>query len=230
MAHKLVQKFNSKEWTEFTKILFSWCQPRQDAPEASFKSDLELYLNLLLERNKQVNLTSISGWDEALWKHLLDSLALVSFSDLGSVLDWGTGGGLPGIPLLLWRKHMLRSADQVQFVDSIGKKIISVRYFLDQLSFSSSLAHIGRGETLLSRLSIDSVVMRAVAPPERAIPWMGGGHAKNWFIFCGPSNRERWIGVEAEMRKKSLILSGEHQYDLPNGLGSRTILRFSVKK
>jgi len=191
---------------------------------------METFLRLLLAQNKVVNLTGIDTWDEGVWKHLLDSLGLIHFDNLGSVVDLGTGGGLPGIPLLLFRKFVLRSSEQVVFVDSVGKKITSVRYFLDELGFDGEqLGHIARGEAYIRSNLVDSVVMRAVAPPDRAIHWMSS-RVKNWLVFCGPKNLEAWMAHSGSISKKGFVLAEKFDFSLPFSLGERSILKFSLKK
>lgn len=222
-----VQSFTREQWSGFGGFL-SQISPERKLDSPEFKLSLEKYLSLLLEKNEHLNLTAIRSWEEAVWKHLADSLALLHWENLGSVLDWGTGGGLPGIPLLLARRSLGDPAP-VRFVDSVGKKIVAVQFFLDELGFAGQdLAFIGRGEQLLHKLQIDSVVMRAVAPPEKAVAWMGKG-PKRWIIFCGPKNREVWLAAQPLLAKKRLKLEKEFAFELPQSLGSRYLLQFCAK-
>lgn len=79
----------------------------------------ELFLDELLRWNARVNLTSIRDRNEALEKHLLDSLVLLKYVPrYGNLLDMGSGGGLPGIPLAIACPGL-----QIVSVDSVGKKI-----------------------------------------------------------------------------------------------------------
>src|SRR5215471_2734280 len=82
---------------------------------------LGLYLALLLETNKSVNLTAITDPAQAWTRHILDSLTLLSLlSELpegGSIIDVGTGGGLPGIPLAIVSPHL-----RVALLEATGKK------------------------------------------------------------------------------------------------------------
>ena len=60
------------------------------------------YYEMLVEKNKVMNLTAITEFDEVIEKHFLDSLSLIKVYDLKkevSVMDMGTGAGFPGIPL-----------------------------------------------------------------------------------------------------------------------------------
>ena len=61
-----------------------------------------IYYEMLVEKNKVMNLTGITEWDEVLEKHFLDSISLIRVFNLNqnvSVMDMGTGAGFPGIPL-----------------------------------------------------------------------------------------------------------------------------------
>ncbi len=79
----------------------------------------KIFIDELLRWNKRINLTSIRNYEEALEKHLLDSLLLLqTIGSAKSMLDIGSGGGLPGIPLAIAAPDL-----QVTSVDSVGKKI-----------------------------------------------------------------------------------------------------------
>lgn len=88
--------------------------------EADEVERLSSYLAVLLEANKQFNLTAITNPDQAWMRHILDSLTLLPFvleSKAQQVMDVGSGGGLPGIPLAIAMR-------QVQFtlLEATGKK------------------------------------------------------------------------------------------------------------
>ena len=75
------------------------------------------YLDLLLKWNKVHNLTAIDNRSEGVKKHLLDSLSVLSFVKKGTILDVGSGAGLPGIVIALMRDDV-----NVTSIDSVGKK------------------------------------------------------------------------------------------------------------
>ncbi|MDO5014527.1 MAG: 16S rRNA (guanine(527)-N(7))-methyltransferase RsmG [Clostridia bacterium] len=123
----------------------------------------ENLISLIIETNKKINLTAITEPDQILFKHIIDSLLLFRALDLNkgsSVLDLGTGGGFPGLPLLILRPDL-----QISFLDSTLKKLNCVQYFLDELDLSGKIIH-ARAEDYATknRNEFDYVVSRAVAP------------------------------------------------------------------
>lgn len=217
--------FSREDWDVFCGSLESW-QSDVVRTNEEFKAHLEKYLLILLERNEQINLTAIRDFEEAIWKHLLDSLSLVHFEDLGSVLDLGTGGGLPGIPLMIWRKFVTSNSDSVLFADTIGKKIKCVDDFINALELSSGeCAFHAQGIEIIKKYRPKTVVMRAVAPPERAIEWFSN-RVSNWIIFCGPQNQDKWINFESKFKKKGFEIENIFKYQLPKGLGERSLIKF----
>jgi len=75
------------------------------------------YLDLLLKWNKVHNLTAIDNRSEGVKKHILDSLSVLSFVKKGTILDVGSGAGLPGIIISIMRDDV-----DVTSIDSVGKK------------------------------------------------------------------------------------------------------------
>lgn len=87
------------------------------------------FLDELLRWNRKVNLTAITDPEEALEKHLVDSLTLLPLLGGGErMLDLGSGGGFPGLPLKIARPNL-----QVVSVDAVGKKIAFQRHAARQL-------------------------------------------------------------------------------------------------
>ena len=82
-----------------------------------------IYYEMLIEKNKVMNLTAITEFDEVMKKHFIDSLSLVKAYDSRdnlpiSVIDIGTGGGFPGIPLKITFPHF-----KVTLMDSLNKRV-----------------------------------------------------------------------------------------------------------
>jgi len=126
---------------------------------------LGAFLDRLLEVNRQFNLTAITDPETAWIRHLLDSLTLLShLGDAKTVLDVGSGGGLPALPLAIARPDLAFT-----LVESTGKKAL----FLEETARSLGLDNVtvvrARAEAAGSpgsalREAHDVVTARAVAP------------------------------------------------------------------
>lgn len=125
----------------------------------------KIYYELLLEKNKVMNLTAITEKDDVILKHFVDSLALVK-ADCGfsrqKILDVGTGAGFPGIPLKIAFPHL-----QVVLLDSLNKRVKFLDEVIGALGLEQIKAIHGRAEDFARqkdyREQFDLVVSRAVA-------------------------------------------------------------------
>ncbi len=123
---------------------------------------------LYAEWNAQINVISRKDFDGFYEHHVLHSLAiakLISFTPGTKVLDVGTGGGFPGIPLAI----MFPEA-QFHLVDSIGKKIKVVNAVIEALELKNVTAQQIRAEELKDKY--DFVVSRAVTRLPEFVPWV----------------------------------------------------------
>jgi 16S rRNA (guanine527-N7)-methyltransferase len=126
----------------------------------------ERYLDLLMEMNKRLNLFSRSTQEGELWtKHFLDSLLPLKCLDFSGkkVLDFGSGGGLPGIPVKL-----AVPACRMTLLDATRKKTVALEEMVAALELEGCDAVCGRLEELRwSPGSFDLVLCRAVRMEER---------------------------------------------------------------
>ncbi|HSH19174.1 MAG TPA: 16S rRNA (guanine(527)-N(7))-methyltransferase RsmG [Draconibacterium sp.] len=123
---------------------------------------------LYAEWNAQINVISRKDFPEFYERHVLHSLAiakLINFTPGTKVLDVGTGGGFPGIPLAIYFPQT-----QFHLVDSIGKKIKVVNGVIDSLGLKNVTAEKIRAEELTEKY--DFVVSRAVTRLPEFVPWV----------------------------------------------------------
>jgi 16S rRNA (guanine527-N7)-methyltransferase len=123
---------------------------------ADIQQQFSDYLDLLQRWNEVFNLTAIRDPDEMVWLHILDSLSINTFLQGKRIIDVGTGGGLPGIPLAI-----INPDKQFTLLDSNGKKT----RFLTQAKMELGLKNI---EVVQSRCELynptekfDLIVSRA---------------------------------------------------------------------
>ena len=123
------------------------------------------YYEMLVEKNKLMNLTAITEYREVVVKHFLDSVYLGKYEELSgeiSVIDVGTGAGFPGIPLKILYPDM-----KVVLLDSLNKRIRFLQEVIDALSLENAQAVHGRAEEIARkaeyREQFDYCVSRAVA-------------------------------------------------------------------
>lgn len=141
------------------------------APEAVAR--LGDYLARLLAMNEQMNLTAIKDPAEAWTRHVLDSLSLVPMvADVPAgarLLDVGSGGGVPGIPIAIARPDL-----RVTLVDATQKKVAFLTGVARALGLTSVDAVWGRAEKLVATnlaRAFDVVTARAVGKIPVLLPW-----------------------------------------------------------
>ena len=118
--------------------------------------------------NQQINVISRADMTHFYIRHVLHSLGITTvlkFKPHSNVLDVGTGGGFPGIPLAI-----MFPETQFILVDSVGKKIKVVQAVADSLALDNVKAYHKRAEDVLG--TFDFVVSRAVTRMERFVPWV----------------------------------------------------------
>jgi 16S rRNA (guanine527-N7)-methyltransferase len=154
--------------TSELSIIQSWAEHYNIAISKDQLNRLWRYGQLLLEWNKKINLISRKDEEGVLLKHILHSLSINFFFRLSlndQVLDIGTGGGLPGIPM-----SILNPNSNFLLIDSIGKKINACEDMTCQLGLKNVSTKKSRIEELPSK-KYDVVLSRQVAPLNKLCQW-----------------------------------------------------------
>tara|TARA_X000000950_G_scaffold268786_1_gene346696 strand:+ start:580 stop:1197 length:618 start_codon:yes stop_codon:yes gene_type:complete len=128
----------------------------------------EKLYGLYLEWNAKINVISRKDMDAFYERHVLHSLGIakvISFQSNTHILDVGTGGGFPGIPLAILFPEV-----QFELIDSIGKKVKVVKEVSQALGLQNSSAQQLRAEAFTGK--VDFVVSRAVTQMESFVPWV----------------------------------------------------------
>lgn len=144
-----------------------------DLQKERFQKVEELYKDW----NLKINVVSRKDIDEIYLRHVLHSLGIAkvqAFNPGAKILDVGTGGGFPGIPLAI-----LFPETEFHLVDSIGKKIKVVDEVVEGLGLENVKTFNRRVEKLKKKGEYDFIVSRAVAQMESFVNWTKGKIAKD---------------------------------------------------
>lgn len=148
------------------EIVFKYFTELSEIQREQFIQLDSLYQNW----NQKINVVSRKDIDELYIRHVLHSLGIAKiqqFNEGASILDVGTGGGFPGIPLAI-----LFPETKFTLVDAIGKKIKVVQEVIDGLELKNISAHHSRVEDLPGQY--DFIVSRAVAAMPTFVHWTKG--------------------------------------------------------
>ena len=124
----------------------------------SAQEKLLAYAALLYKWNKTFSLTALREQEKAVSHHLLDSLAILPHVPDGNLLDVGSGGGMPGIPLAIVRPEL-----SVTLLDSNSKKTAFLRQAAIELALPNISVHCGRVEQYHPPVGYAAITSRAFA-------------------------------------------------------------------
>lgn len=223
----------SRELAAESQRLVELCSQAGIDVDQAVSRRLIRYLDLVLEKNKLLNLTAVREWDKALVLHLVDSLTLLEEFDKQPqglknrlFLDMGCGAGFPGIPLALARPER-----RGMLCDSVKKKIKAVDEFIAALGLGEQLQTSSeRLETLgmTHRRSCGCVVARAVGSLPVLIEYATPILSRRGRLVVSkgvPEESELEAGLEAA-ELCGLELMSQRLFDLPQGYGQRTVLTY----
>ena len=165
------------------------------------------------EWNAQINVISRKDMESLYEKHILHSLGIAKIMEFApdtKVLDIGTGGGFPGIPLAI-----LFPDTQFTLVDSIGKKITVVKAVTEGLQLSNVKAIHARAEDVKEKFHF--VVSRAVTQMPVFLRWLKGKFEKDQFntkhngvlYLKGGDLGEELAGIKSEIFQLKNYFEGE---------------------
>lgn len=185
-------------------------------------NQFKTFYNMLVETNKQFNLTSITDEHEVYTKHFLDSVFVEKeFPQNASVIDVGTGAGFPAIPLAICRQDL-----KITAIDALNKRINFVNNVKNELKLSNLSAFHARSEEFAQkqRESFDVATSRAVAALNSLLELLAPLVKVGGKIICykGPqATSELEVAKKAE-KELGLKLEKVKEYSL----GSENISRY----
>jgi len=183
------------------------------------------HLELIVAANEYMNLTRITSPREAAIKHVLDSvLPWRLFAGSGHVLDAGTGAGLPGIPLALVLPNV-----RFTLSESIQKKARFVESAVAELGLAGVTVSASRAEDILKTTRPDIITARAMAPISRALGYFAPALkvGVRCLLYKGPDSEAEIAEASVEARKRGVGMKVIERYELPDALGSRTIVELA---
>ena len=180
------------------------------------------HLELIVETNQQFNLTRIVSPREAAIKHVLDSvLPWRLFEGASEVADAGSGAGFPGIPLSL-----VLPGTRFMLLESTQKKARFLESVVRRLDLPNVQVRADRAEEWLNTHRVAIVTARAVAPLNRAAslfaPALRGG--ARILLYKGPDAATEIAEAAPETAKRQLRLRIIERYELPDAMGTRTVV------
>lgn len=149
-----VDKKDQKVWNKFVAAY-----DISDTEQQKFKT----YFDLIIQENQKYNITAITSVQGIIFDHFYDSLSLMNFHDLNNkaLVDVGSGGGLPGLPLAIMYPDI-----KVHLVEVIGKKVQFLTMVKESLGLDNVEVHQQDWRTFLRSQSepVDIVTARASLP------------------------------------------------------------------
>lgn len=180
------------------------------------------HLSLIAAANETMNLTRIMSPREAAIKHVYDSVAPWRFFvDAVRVIDVGTGAGFPGIPL-----SIVLPGVQFTLIESVQKKARFVDAAADELDLPNVRVVPDRAETIMPNSNGALFTARAVAPITRLVPLFGRAFKRGarMLLYKGPDVESELAEAALELKRLRVTAEVLHRYELPNQLGSRTLV------
>jgi 16S rRNA (guanine527-N7)-methyltransferase len=190
----------------------------------SSRARLAAYAERLLAWNRKLNLTAVTGPAEVAELHIVDSLALLrTLGRARTLLDVGSGAGLPGVVLACVREDL-----EVTCCDAARKKVAFVKAVSAELDLRVQARAVRAGGAPGSEglPRCDAVVSRAFAEPARWLPLGARYAAEEGRVFAMLGRAPEDAVLEALGRESGLGLEGVDRFVLPRSGARRAIARF----
>ena len=200
-----------------------------EPPDAPLASILD-FGAMLLAANTVVNLCGARDWPTLIEAHLIDCVLAAAAlpEDARTVLDLGSGGGLPG---LVWAS--LFPERHFHLCERNGKKAAFLDEAASRLGFLHVDTHARQGEEVLPAADprVDLVTARAVAPLERLLPRLARPTLplRRLLVMAGPRGEEDFAALDADRRGPWKLLE-MRRYSLGDRRGERCTLLLARKK
>lgn len=184
------------------------------------------FMNLLIEKNKVMNLTGITEPKEVILKHFIDSLtALKYINENNTVIDVGTGAGFPGVPLKITKNSL-----EITLLDSLNKRINFLNEVIENTGLDNIRTIHGRaedfGRNIEYREKYDVAISRAVAPLNILLEYMLPFVKVGGKCICmkGSNCDEEIENAKNAIKKLGGEIEKIDKFSLPNSDNNRTIL------
>lgn len=185
------------------------------------------HAHLVLDENRRVNITAILDPREVAAKHYLDCWRITQFLPLfgHTVVDIGTGGGFPGIPVAL-TEPMAR----VTVIDSTRKKTDFVQRTVDELGLKNVTVHWGRAEDWLQTERVDVAIFRAVSSVRENVRTLRKvkHSVLDVVMLKGKSWSREVRAAEREAERLGFRLDTVWEHSLPGEMGDHVILVYQA--
>lgn len=182
------------------------------------------YCRLLWDWNSRLNLTRHTDWDLFVTRDLLDTIELARHvpEDV-TVMDAGTGGGVPGIVLAILRPDL-----KITLCESIGKKAAALQAIVKALRLPV-VVHADRAEAVLKKHRFQVITVRAVGSISKLLTWFGPvwKSVGRLLLIKGPRWTEEMKEAESEGLLNRLKLETISEWQTPGRDGQSVLLKIS---
>lgn len=180
----------------------------------------EIYLKILQEWNKKINITSLKNTEDIIIKHFIDSISVIKLVNIsGSLVDIGSGGGFPGIPIKIVLPYL-----ELTLIEASRKKSNFLRTIIRRLNLDKVEIYNGRVESFEKECCFDFAISRAFAKVsdfcKEACRLIKPGGS-----IIAMTGKEQSMD-EGELRSLNLAVKESQSFNLPLNKGFRMITVF----